>query len=344
MSPRRTRTESTRSGRVGEEEHLVGRHLDAHLARQPRHLARRCRRPPASAASADELLKGGVSGCREHAQPPLGEHHLAARRRQRLSARGPGRPSPSRPRSRPASRVASADAIDAFRSSCATATSSPACRTAAWSAASSEGEVSGGASASVRCASSWASRALFTAARLSAMSAAATALSLRSFASASVTPRPCVARVVLRRVDVVARRLEVDAGLGDVPGRDAVPRGLDRDQALKICVAGLRGIRPRRAQRVELGVGGAERLPALALVPVGHRGGGLAVVATVDRPREEAQAAQRRLELPHVRALCCRAACPGARPARRAGRTPAARRPTSPPCPRRPARPGAAAS
>ena len=148
----------------------------------------------------------------------------------------------------------------------------------------------GGASASVRCASSLGVASLVHGRSLERDVGGGDRVVPALVRQRQRDAAPLCRKGVLRRVDVVAGRLEVDAGLGDVPGRDTVPRGLDRDQALEICVAGLCGIRPRRAERVQLGVGGAERLPALALVPVRHRGGRFAVVATVDRSREEAQA------------------------------------------------------
>ena len=143
-SPRRTRTESTRSGSVLKKS-TSSAGTETPILRASRETSRwvlRASLPAAWTTSCWSELSLGVA---QHAQPPGGEHHLAAGVRQRLLGALCGRRCARTTASRPASRVAVLDEIDAFRSACATVTSSPAARTAAWSAARSAGEVSGGA-------------------------------------------------------------------------------------------------------------------------------------------------------------------------------------------------------
>ena len=103
---------------------------------------------------------------------------------------------------------------------------------------------------------------------------------------------------------------KIDARLLDLGRRGFLGRRLGGDAALQVRVTRRGGSRPSGAKLVELSVGGAERLPAVVLVPVGHGARGPAVVAAVDRSRREAHAGERTLELAYVRSPAVRADVP----------------------------------
>ncbi len=98
----------------------------------------------------------------------------------------------------------------------------------------------------------------------------------------------------------LARGVRVDPGLRDVGGPRGALRLLDVVDGLQPRVAGLGGGRLGSVELVELRVGRAERVPALAEVEARDGRGGRRVVAAVDRAWGGPEAPKRALELEHV--------------------------------------------